>query len=183
MQTVSELRARADELRRMAQTATTADVQSALAVLAERFEALARKRSAEFHQRDPMNDTPPSRLLIIDDEVGITKVVGMIAARIGMEFRALNRSPTATEVFLEYRPDIVIIDMIMPEKDGIDVLNEIMLTGVPTRFVLTSGLSEGYLRLAKGVAKFHGDDRVRFLNKPFRRDELVALLRDMTDAD
>ena len=129
-----------------------------------------------------MNDRAPNRLLIIDDEVGITKVVGLIAARIGMEFRALNASATATEVFLEYRPHIVIIDMIMPDKDGTEVLNEIMLTGIPTKIVLTSGLSEGYLRLAKGVAKFHGDERVRFLNKPFRRDELVALLRDLTDA-
>jgi DNA-binding NtrC family response regulator len=121
------------------------------------------------------------KLLIIDDEIGITKVVGLIAARVGMEYRALNTSPTAIEVFREYRPDIVIIDMIMPDKDGIEVLNEIMLTGIPTQIVLTSGLSEGYLRLAKGVAKFHGDERVRFLNKPFRRDELVALLSDMTD--
>lgn len=51
MQTVSELRARAVELLRMAQTASTADVQSALVVLAERFEALAAKRSAELDQR------------------------------------------------------------------------------------------------------------------------------------
>jgi hypothetical protein len=47
MRTVSELRARADELRRMAQTARTADVQDALVALAERFEGLAVTRSAE----------------------------------------------------------------------------------------------------------------------------------------
>jgi hypothetical protein len=47
MRTVSELRARADELRRMAATARTADVQTALIALAERFEGLALTRSAE----------------------------------------------------------------------------------------------------------------------------------------
>jgi hypothetical protein len=47
MRIVSQLRARAAELRQMAQTATTADVQSALIVLAKRFESLAAKRSAE----------------------------------------------------------------------------------------------------------------------------------------
>jgi hypothetical protein len=46
MRTVSELRARADELRRMAATARTADVQTALIALAERFEGLAVTRSA-----------------------------------------------------------------------------------------------------------------------------------------
>ena len=120
------------------------------------------------------------KLLMIDDEVGLTKVVGLIAGHLGMEFRALNTSPSATEVFVDYQPDIVIIDMIMPDKDGIDVLNEIMLTGIPTQVVLTSGYSEAYLRLAEGVAKLHGHERVHFLKKPFRRAELVELLKEIT---
>lgn len=55
LRTVSELRTRADELRRMAQTARTADVHTALMALAERFEALALKRSAAQgdHQSTP----------------------------------------------------------------------------------------------------------------------------------
>jgi hypothetical protein len=55
MRTVNELLARADELRRMAQTARTADVHTALMALAERFEALALKRSAAQgdHQSTP----------------------------------------------------------------------------------------------------------------------------------
>jgi DNA-binding NtrC family response regulator len=117
-----------------------------------------------------------TKLLIVDDEVGLTKVVGLIAKQLGMEFRALNTSSTATEVFIDYQPDIVIIDMIMPDKDGIDVLNEIMSTGIPTQIVLTSGYSEGYLRLGQGVVKFHGVEQVHFLKKPFRRSGLVALL-------
>jgi CheY-like chemotaxis protein len=120
------------------------------------------------------------KLLIIDDEVSITKVIGLIAERLGMEFQALNTSLGATEVFVEYRPDIVILDMIMPDKDGITVLNEIMLTGIPTQFVLTSGYGEAYLRMAGGLAKFHGDERVRILKKPFRREELVELLKALT---
>ena len=51
--------------------------------------------------------------------------------------------------------------MIMPEKDGIDVLNEILLTGIPVKVVLTSGYSDSYLRLAEGVAKFHDNRTCR----------------------
>ena len=116
------------------------------------------------------------KLLIIDDQAGITKAVGLLAQQLGLEFRALNSSSHATETFIEYRPDIVILDMIMPEKDGIDVLNEILLTGIPARIVVTSGLSEAYLRLAEGVAKFHDFDRVSVLKKPFRREALLAEL-------
>jgi len=121
------------------------------------------------------------KLLMIDDDAGVTKVVAMIAAGLEIEFKALNRSANAIGVFRDFQPDIVILDMIMPGKDGIEVLNEIMLSGLPTRIVLTSGLSDGYLRLAEGVAKFHGDDRTSILRKPFRRQTLVELLNRIGD--
>jgi CheY-like chemotaxis protein len=127
-----------------------------------------------------MTDFMAERLLIIDDEVGLTKVVGLVARQLGMEFRAINTSLAATEVFIDYQPDIVIIDMVMPDKDGIDVLDEIMLTGIPARIVVTTGHCKAYLRLAEGVAKFHGDEQVHFLKKPFRRIDLVELLKKIT---
>ena len=96
-----------------------------------------------------------------------------------MNARSLNSSAQATETFIAFKPDIVILDMIMPEKDGIDVLNEILLTGIPVKVVLTSGFSESYLRLAEGVAKFHENPNVSILRKPFRRDELINLLREL----
>lgn len=120
------------------------------------------------------------KLLVIDDQTGITKVVSLIAKQLGLQTKALNSSLEATETFIAYKPDVVMLDMIMPEKDGIDVLNEILLTGMPVKVVLTSGFSDAYLRLAEGVAKFHENDNVSVLRKPFRRDELVRLLSDLT---
>ena len=121
----------------------------------------------------------PKKLLIIDDQYGITKVVTLIAEQLGMQCLALNNSVDATETFLDYKPDVVMLDMIMPEKDGIEVLNEILLTGIKTRIILTSGFSDAYLRLAEGVAKFHETDEIAILRKPFRRDELIAMLREI----
>jgi FixJ family two-component response regulator len=64
----------------------------------------------------------------------------------------------------------------MPEKDGIEVLNELLVTGISTAIILTSGFGEGMLRLAKGVLQFHGREFATTLKKPFRRTELVHLL-------
>jgi CheY-like chemotaxis protein len=125
----------------------------------------------------------PKKLLIVDDQAGITKVVGLIARQLGLEFKALNSSERATEEFIEYRPDILMLDMIMPEKDGIDVLNEILLTGIPAQIVLTSGYSDAYLRLGEGVAKFHESGQVAVLKKPFRRADLVNLLTELSEKD
>ena len=116
------------------------------------------------------------KLLVIDDQTGITKVVEMIARQLGLDARSLNSSAQATQTFIAFKPDILIIDMIMPEKDGIDVLNEVLSTGVPVKVVLTSGFSESYLRLAEGVAKLHDNPNVSILRKPFRREELMQLL-------
>jgi CheY-like chemotaxis protein len=120
------------------------------------------------------------KLLVIDDQSGITKVVELIAKQLGLIARSLNNPSEATEVFIAFKPDVVMLDMIMPEKDGIDVLNEILLTGIPVKVILTSGFSDSYLRLAAGVAKFHANDQVSILRKPFRRDELVTLLNNLT---
>jgi CheY-like chemotaxis protein len=120
------------------------------------------------------------KLLIIDDQTGITKVVELIARQLGLNARALNNSSEATDAFIAFMPDVVMLDMIMPEKDGIDVLNEILLTGIPVKVVLTSGLSDSYLRLAEAVAKFHANRNVSILRKPFRREELVTLLQELT---
>lgn len=118
------------------------------------------------------------KLLMIDDDAGIARVVsvGLIARELGMEFRAITGPLTANEVFAAYRPDIVIIDMIMAEKDGIEVLSKILATGVPTKVVLISGFSNVYLRPGIGVTKFHGIEGVPLLKKPFRRAELIELL-------
>jgi CheY-like chemotaxis protein len=122
------------------------------------------------------------KLLVIDDQTGITKVVELIARQLGLNARSLNDSSQATEVFIAFKPDVVMLDMIMPEKDGIDVLNEILLTGIPVKVILTSGFSDSYLRLAEGIATFHDNRDVAILRKPFRRDELITLLTDLTAA-
>jgi CheY-like chemotaxis protein len=121
------------------------------------------------------------KLLVIDDQASLTKVVSLIGEQLGLEVKALHSSALATETFVEYRPDVVILDMIMPEKDGIDVLNEMLLTGIPAHIVLTSGFSNAYLRLAEGVARFHDSNHVSVLKKPFRRDELIAILKEFVD--
>jgi len=119
------------------------------------------------------------KLMVIDDQESITKVVGLVASKIGLDVKIINDPRQALDAFVAYQPDIIILDMIMPEKDGVDVLNEVLLTGIATRVILTSGFSESYLRLAEGVARFHETNTIHVLRKPFRRDELIAKLEEL----
>lgn len=119
------------------------------------------------------------RLLVIDDQAGINAAVVRVATALGLETEAVREPSKATDAFINFAPDIVLLDMVMPEKDGIDVLDELMLTGLPAKFIIMSGYGDAYLRLAQGVATFHGADQVSVLRKPFRREELETLLRSL----
>jgi len=120
------------------------------------------------------------KLLIVDDDAGLAKAYARIGAEAGFEVRVVNDPLKATEAFLDFKPDVALIDIIMPEKDGIDVLNEILLTGETARIIVTSGYGDAMLRLAKGLADFHASGRVSVLKKPIRRAELQKLLAETT---
>ncbi|HET6235957.1 MAG TPA: response regulator [Acetobacteraceae bacterium] len=122
------------------------------------------------------------KLLIVDDDAGLTKAYARIGIGAGFEVHVVNDPLNATEAFPTFKPDVAIIDMIMPEKDGIDVLNEVPLTGQPARIIVTSGHGDAMLRLATGLAEFHASGRVSVLKKPIRRTELEQLLNE-TPAD
>lgn len=125
----------------------------------------------------------PKKLLVIDDQAGINAAVARVATALGLETMAVREPSKATDAFISFAPDVVLLDMIMPEKDGIDVLDELMLTGLPAKFIIMSGYGDAYLRLAQGVAAFHGAEQPVVLRKPFRRDELQVLLRSVLAID
>jgi two-component system KDP operon response regulator KdpE len=118
------------------------------------------------------------RLLVVDDDARLTRIVALSATQLGMVIRQVNDPSKALDTFLEFRPDVTMLDVFMPELDGIDVLDEILLTGVPTRLILTSGGDEELLRVALEAARFHGATNVIVLAKPFRRAELIAALTE-----
>ncbi len=120
------------------------------------------------------------RLLIVDADAGLTRVVALTAEWLGLTTLQVNDPMRAIDVFIDFQPEAVMIDLLMPEKDGIDLLDEIMLTGLPTRVIQTSGNGEELLPLAQDVLAFHGAQAAVLLQKPFRRAELVAALTRLT---
>jgi CheY-like chemotaxis protein len=116
------------------------------------------------------------RLLIVDDHAGMTMSIRVVAESLGFECRVVNQPDEAVPAFLAFRPDVLLLDMMMPETDGIDVLGEILRTDVESRFILTSGYGEGFLRLGERMVKGRRGQPVRLLRKPFRREQLVEVL-------
>jgi DNA-binding response OmpR family regulator len=116
------------------------------------------------------------KLLIVDDDASLANVYARIAEEAGFTVKVVSDPMKATEAFLDFRPEIAVLDIIMPEKDGIDVLNELLLADTATRIIVTSGHGEAMLRLAKSLAEFHASDRVSVMKKPVRRADFIRLL-------
>jgi DNA-binding response OmpR family regulator len=116
------------------------------------------------------------RLLIVDDDIRLTRIVALTATQLGMQTMQINDPANALDAFVSFRPDVIVLDVFMPELDGIDVLHEILLADIPTRVILTSGGGEELLSVAEKVARFHSVEDAILLAKPFHRAELVAAL-------
>jgi len=111
------------------------------------------------------------RVLIVDDDENICEVLKMYLESAGYSTRLCHDGKVAQEVFMEYKPDLVLLDIMLPHVDGIDVLkwirreNEtpvIMLTAKGETFDKVLGLELG------------ADD---YIVKPFEPKELVARIK------
>jgi CheY-like chemotaxis protein len=118
------------------------------------------------------------KLLVVDDEKSITRIIGRIAEGLGYEVFEVNDPVNAVDTFLRVQPDVLMLDMIMPDVDGVDILRQVAAMGMHTRIIVTSGFGSGYLRLAKAVAAFEEQPAIAELAKPFRRSDVIAVLGD-----
>jgi CheY-like chemotaxis protein len=121
------------------------------------------------------------RLLVVDDDVRLTRIVALTASTLGIATTQVNDPMRALDAFVATKPQVVMIDIFMPEKDGIELLNEILLTGIATRVVLTSGRNgDEMLEIAQEAMRLHSMAAAPVLPKPFRRDQLVEVLTRLT---
>ncbi len=111
------------------------------------------------------------KVLIVDDDENICEVIKMYLQSSGYDTRVCNDGKEAQEAFTDYKPDLVLLDIMLPHIDGIDVLkwirkeNEtpvIMLTAKGDTFDKVLGLELG------------ADD---YIVKPFEPKELIARIK------
>jgi two-component system response regulator ResD len=112
-----------------------------------------------------------AKILIVDDDENICEVIKMYLENYGYNTAVCYDGKQAEEVFLEYKPDLVLLDIMLPRIDGIDVLKWIrkdyntpiiMLTAKGETFDKVLGLELG------------ADD---YIVKPFEPKELLARIK------
>jgi len=115
---------------------------------------------------------PSQRILVVDDEPNITDLVATVLRYEGFEVDVAANGWDALRKATEFGPDLVVLDVMLPDRDGFEVQQRLRDRGmgVPVIFLSARDASEDKIRgLTLG-----GDD---YVTKPFSLEELVARIR------
>src|SRR5690606_10798102 len=108
------------------------------------------------------------RVLIVDDDTALAEMLGIVLRNEGYESAAVTRGDDVLPVFREFKPDLVLLDLMLPGKDGIDVCKEIRAeSGIP--IVMLTAKSDT-VDIVVGLESGADD----YVVKPFKPKELVA---------
>ena len=112
------------------------------------------------------------RVLVVDDERNLTELLSMALRYEGWEVRTAETGTEAVRAAREFQPDAVVLDMMLPDFDGLEVLRRMRNddANVPVLFLTAKDAVED--RVAGLTAG--GDD---YVTKPFSLEEVVARLR------
>lgn len=119
-------------------------------------------------------DGSPVRVLVVDDEANLSDLLRMALQNEGWDARTAANGQEALNLVREFAPDLVVLDIMMPGIDGMEVLRRLRGAGndVPVLFLTAKDAVED--RIA-GISA-GGDD---YLTKPFNLEEVVVRLRGM----
>nr|WP_108870775.1 response regulator transcription factor [Tessaracoccus timonensis] len=125
---------------------------------------------------EPMTrpDGTPIRVLIVDDEPSLIELLSMAMRYEGWELSTATTGTDAVRAAREARPDAIVLDMMLPDFDGLEVMRRIRTEqpDVPVIFLTArDGVQDRIAGLTAG-----GDD---YVTKPFSLEEVIARLRGL----
>jgi two-component system OmpR family response regulator len=116
----------------------------------------------------------PTRVLVVDDELNITELVSLGLRYEGFDVSSAHDGRGALRAVREFKPELMILDVTMPDIDGLEVVRRMRAENIwtPVMFLTARDATEDKIAgLTVG-----GDD---YLTKPFSLDELIARVRAM----
>ncbi len=117
-----------------------------------------------------------NKILLVDDEEGIRKVLGISLADSGYDVLTAENGDEALRIFRNEHPDIILSDIKMPGMDGIELLKQIKQESPDTEVILITG--HGDMELAIKSLKHEATD---FITKPINDDDLEKALQKSRD--
>jgi DNA-binding response OmpR family regulator len=118
-----------------------------------------------------------ARILLIEDDDSVRTMLRLTLAHAGHTVIEARNGKEGLELFQHARADLVITDIVMPEKEGIEVLMELRKMHTPVPILVISGAGQDRAEIYLGMATLMGAAKV--LAKPFSADVLMATINDL----
>jgi two-component system OmpR family response regulator len=119
-------------------------------------------------------DGSPIRALVVDDELPLGELLQMALRYEGWEVETATAGQPALHLARQFKPDVIVLDIMLPDLDGLEVLRRMRAAGddAPVLFLTAKDtIDDRVVGLTAG-----GDD---YVTKPFSLEEVVARLRGL----
>ena len=112
------------------------------------------------------------RILVIDDDTAITELMSMLLKTHGFDVITSNQGNEGIELARKHNPNVIILDLMMPDVDGWEVCKEVrQFSNVP--ILILSALNDP--RMVASALDAGADD---FLVKPVKPEDLLYTIRE-----
>jgi len=123
------------------------------------------------------------RMLILDDDAAVAQTILWIAESLGFEAEFVTRPAEFFQRLDQMRPEIITIDLAMPDLDGVEIMRLLAERKCAARIVISSGVGTRVLDAAQRSATEHGLSIAGAISKPISRDALRALVGEGSEQD
>ena len=123
-----------------------------------------------------------NRLLVIDDEPGICEFIKEVAEGIGFDAQITTTPDEFRRAYRTFSPTAIILDLVMPEADGVELLRYLAEDRCQAQILVASGVDPRVLATAKRIGDAYGLHMSGMLEKPIMVPGLQALLRQTSQA-
>lgn len=117
------------------------------------------------------------RLLVVDDELDFAKFVARVAGTVGYEVEIATTGKDFEAAVLRGEPDVVVMDIVMPDTDGLMLIQWLAKRHCPARIILVTGFNPQYADAAQMLGTAHGISSITRLFKPISVADLTAALQ------
>jgi EAL domain-containing protein (putative c-di-GMP-specific phosphodiesterase class I)/CheY-like chemotaxis protein len=122
-----------------------------------------------------------NKLLVIDDEVELGRLLGRVAESVGYDVRVTARIADFKDHLAHFMPTVIMLDLSMPEMDGLELLRWLAAQNCRAHIMLMSGFDTRVLDAARRIGEERGLFVAYALTKPIRMPELKEKLASLME--
>ncbi len=117
-----------------------------------------------------------NRVLIVDDDQRICRIIKRVADSIGVESMTTNKAEWFISAYLGYEPNVVLMDLQMPNIDGVELLRFLAKNDSAAAIILVSGMDKSVIETTESLGLSLGLNMAGILRKPVDINDVKSML-------